>query len=182
MPEIEHVKQDVLNRVPAEFRPLLNLERLTAWTLDRQREHTADLSAYEAAHAAFDTALRSQYVDGDGKFAARWRARKVNRHWKTLARASRDAANASQQLRTAYADHVRTVAALPAQREQKALERAERRRWGGEIAAKSLHKTAAAMARPAQGEAQAGETAGQGPPAPAGAPVRGIGDLFKKGA
>ncbi|MFE3603884.1 hypothetical protein ACFXP3_21335 [Streptomyces sp. NPDC059096] len=179
MPEIEQMKDDVLNRVPTEFRPLLNLELLSAWTLDRQREHNEDLSMYEAGHAAFQVALRSQHVHGDGRFAARWRARKVNKHWKALVRASRNAAHASESLRTSYADHVRTVAALPAQREQKAVEKAERRRRGSDFAAKSLHKTAAAMApRPAEGESPASETAGQAPSAP----VRGIGDLFKKGA
>ncbi|MEU6946611.1 hypothetical protein ABZ957_15485 [Streptomyces sp. NPDC046316] len=172
-----------INRVdhlPADFRPLLNLERLSSWTLDRQREHTADLATYEATLATFQTALRSQHVAGDHKFAARWRARKVEKHLKTLVRTARDAAQASESLRTTYADHVRTVAALPAQREQKAMEKAARRQRGGELAAKSLNKTVEAM-RPGRPEAPAeGETAGQSAVSTPGTPVRGISDLFGK--
>ncbi|TLQ39024.1 hypothetical protein FEF34_40000 [Streptomyces marianii] len=176
------MKQEVLNRVPAEFRPLLNLEHLTAWTLDRQREHNADLSAYEAGYAAFEVALRSQYIAGDRKFAARWRARKVNKHWKALIRASRDAAHASESLRLAYADHVREVAALPAQRAEKAAAKAGRRKSVGGLAAKSLHKTAATMAPgPDQEESTAGETSGQAPTvASGGRKIRGVNDLFDR--
>ncbi|MFF2572707.1 hypothetical protein [Streptomyces sp. NPDC058084] len=175
---------DSVNRLPADYRPLLNLEALSRWTLDRQREHTADLATYEATLATFETALRSQHVPGDGRWAARRRARKVEKHLKALVRASQNAAQAAQNVRTAYADHVRTVAALPAQREQKALDKAARRQRGGELAAQSLNRTAEAMRGGGRTEAPAeGETAGQSAAGGAPGPVRGINDLFgKKGA
>lgn len=181
MPEIEHTN-DVLNRVPAEFRPLLNLDHLTNWTLDRQREHNADLSAYEAAHAVFQSVLRSQHIDGDRKWSARWRARKVEKHLNRLVRASRDAASASEGLRTAYADHVRSVAALPAQRAEKAAAKADRRSKVNDFTAKSLNKTISSMAsRPDGDEESSGETSGQGPgSAAAGRTVRGVNDLFDR--
>ncbi|CUW33420.1 MULTISPECIES: hypothetical protein [Streptomyces] len=185
MPEIEHMNDDVLNRVPAEFRPLLNLDHLTNWTLDRQREHSADLSAYEAARAMFQVVLRSQNVEGDGRWSARLRARKVEKHLNRLVKASRDAAQASEGLRTAYADHVRTVAALPAQRAAKAKAQADRRDRVNTFATKSLNKTLGAMTARPEGddessEETAGQTAGKGS---GGRTVRGVNDLFdRKGA
>ncbi|NGO48649.1 hypothetical protein G6048_43450 [Streptomyces sp. YC419] len=176
---------DVLNRLPAEFRPLLNLEHLTGWTLDRQREHNADLSTYEGGRAVFQAVLRSQVVEGDRKWSARWRARKVEKQWNKLVKASRDAGNAAEALRTVYADHVREVAALPAQRARKAEVKAGRRGKVNAFAAKSMHKTAAAMtSRPDGGEEDGSETAGQSPDRPAAdRTVRGVNDLFdRKGA
>ncbi|MET8945444.1 hypothetical protein ABZX30_18125 [Streptomyces sp. NPDC004542] len=181
MSEIEHVSPEVINRVPAEFRPLLNLQHLTSWTVDRQREHNADLSAYEAARAAFQTALRSQTVEGDGKWSARWRARKVDKHMKALVKAAKDSAQAAESLRLAYADHVREIAALPAQRAEKAARKAARRQGVGEIAAKSLHKTRTAMAPSSAEEATGSESGGQ-PGAAAPSRIRGVNDLFEKGA
>jgi hypothetical protein len=173
---------EVLNRVPAEFRPLLHLDHLTNWTLDRQREHHCDLSAYEAGRAVFQTVLRSQHVPGDRKWAARWRARKVEKHWNKLVKASRDSANAAESLRTAYADHVREVAALPAQRAQKAAAKADRRSTVGGFTGKSLHKTVSAMTPPREGDGAAStETAGQaGDSAAGGRTVRGVNDLFDR--
>lgn len=188
MSEIEHIDGEVLNRIPAEFRPLLNLEHLTAWTLDRQREHNTDLSAYEAGYAVFQTALRSQHIAGDRKFAARLRARKVEKHWKALVKSQRDAAQAAESLRLAYAEHVRETAALPAQRAAKAAVKAAkagRRGTVGALAEKSLNKTLAAMApRPADGGAGDGEAAGQtSAPASGARTIRGVNDLFdRKGA
>ncbi|MFF0170244.1 hypothetical protein [Streptomyces prasinus] len=184
MPEIEHMNDDVLNRVPAEFRPLLNLDHLTAWTAARQREHNDDHGTYEAARAMFQAVLRSQHVEGDGKWSARRRARKVEKHLNRLVKASRDAAQASEGLRTAYADHVRTVQALPAQRAAKAKAQADRRGRVNNFAMKSLNKTVGAMtARPEDDEAS-GETAGQSPgKGSGGRTVRGVNDLFdRKGA
>ncbi|MEV6147108.1 hypothetical protein [Streptomyces sp. NPDC051992] len=184
MSEIENAN-DILNRVPAEFRPLLNLDHLTNWTLDRQREHNADLSAYEAGRAVFQTVLRSQHVVGDRRWAARWRAWKVEKHWNRLVKASRDAANASESLRTTYADHVRTVQALPAQRAAKAEAKADRRGKVNDFTAKSLNKTVGAMTARPDGDGESStETAGQSVAKGAGGrPFRGVNDLFdRKGA
>ncbi|MFI9311187.1 hypothetical protein [Streptomyces triculaminicus] len=185
MPEIEHMNQEIVNRAPAEFRPLLNLDHLTAWTLDRQREHYEDHGTYEAARAMFQAVLRSQEVKGDGKWSARRRARKVEKHLTRLVKASQDAAKASEGLRLAYADHVRTVAALPDQRAAKAKAKADRRGRVNDFAAKSLNKTVSAMiARPENDEEPSGEpadqSAGKGSD---GRTVRGVNDLFdRKGA
>ncbi|MEU7206145.1 hypothetical protein [Streptomyces sp. NPDC045470] len=189
MKEIDlHVEQEVLNRVPAEFRPLLYLQHLTPWSLDREREHHTDLSQYQAVRATFQTALRSQHIDGDGRFAARWRSWKVDRHLKALVKASRKAAQAAGALRTSYADHVNEVSSLPGKRAQQAADKAAakgaRKGAVGALAAKSLHKTAATLAPP-PGEDQAadGETAGQEPaPTVGGTPIRGVNDLFRKEA
>jgi hypothetical protein len=184
VPEIEHMNDEVLNRVPAEFRPLLNLDHLTTWTLSREREHNADHGDYAAARAMFQAVLRSQVVEGDGKWSARRRARKVEKHLNRLVKASRDAAQASEGLRTAYADHVRTVAALPGQRAAKAKAKADRRGQVNAFATKSLNKTVAAMTtRPGDAEAS-DETAGQSAAkASGGRTFRGVNDLFdSKGA
>ncbi|UQI49778.1 hypothetical protein M1P56_35850 (plasmid) [Streptomyces sp. HU2014] len=185
MPEIEHTNDEVLNRVPAEFRPLLNLEHLTTWTAARQREHNDDRVTYEAARAMFQAVLRSQEVKGDGPWSARWRARKVEKHLSRLVKASRDAASASEGLRIAYADHVRTVAALPGQRAEKAKAKADRRGRVNNFAAKSLTKTVAAVtARPESDEESSSEIAGQSASKGSGGrTVRGVNDLFdRKGA
>ncbi|MGC9478780.1 hypothetical protein ACP4I1_32155 [Streptomyces sp. WG4] len=186
MSNIEHTNNDeVLSRVPAEFRPLLNLDHLTHWTLDRQREHNADHADYEAARAMFQAVLRSQHVEGDGRWSAWWRARKVEKHLNALVKASRDQAQAAEGLRTAYADHVRTVAALPGQRAAKAKAKADRRGQVNTFATKSLNKTVTAMtARPDSDTEESGETAGQNAgKASGGRTVRGVNDLFdRKGA
>jgi hypothetical protein len=179
MSEIEYVTPDeVINRVPAEFRPLLNLQHLTVWTVDRQREHNGDHSTYEAARAAFQTALRSQHIEGDGKLSAWWRTRKVDKHLKALVKTSRDAAHAAESLRLAYADHVRLVTVLPEQRAQKERDKEARRRGTGALVAKSLHKTRAAMTPAAEEGGADDETAGQ----KSAAQIRGVNDLFEKGA
>jgi hypothetical protein len=157
---------------------LLDLKALSAWTLDRQREHATDTDVYEAALASFQTYLRSQHVPGDGRLSAGRRARRVEKHLKALVNASKRAEAAARDLRNAYAAHVAHVAALPGQREAKALAKAGRRQMVGELAANSLHKTAATMAPP---------TPEQAPPqAPAPAPAaggqqpRGLNALWKQ--
>ncbi|OKI74963.1 hypothetical protein AMK11_35415 [Streptomyces sp. CB02414] len=176
---------EVLNRVPAEFRPLLNLDHLTTWTLDRQREHNADHGDYEAVRALFQTVLRSQYVEGDGRWSAWRRARRVEKHLNRMVKASRDAARGAEGLRTEYADHVRTVQALPGQRAAKAKAKADRRGQVNAFATKSLNKTVAAMATRPDGDEEASEeTAGQNAAKGSGGrTVRGVNDLFdRKGA
>ncbi|MFD7576209.1 hypothetical protein ACFV6U_37755 [Streptomyces sp. NPDC059810] len=164
-----------------QYERLLALPVMTTWTAARQQEHIEDANAYDAALAAVQAGLRSQYVDGDGRWAAGRRARKVEKHLRSMAKAARQQAAAAEKLRTAFADHVRTVEALPAQREAKRQAKELRRNGGrgavAELAAKSLHKTAAATI-PAPAATEAAETT-----VPAGpAPVRGINDLWKRGA
>jgi hypothetical protein len=165
----------------ADYERLLDLQVLSGWTLDRQRIHTGDEHEYAAARAAFQAALRSQHVPGDKPWSARLRARRVEKHLRGLEAASRQAARHAEGLRTAYADHTRTLAALPEQRQAK--QRAKELRKGrGQAAiegaaAKSLHKTAAAFGSP-----ESGTAGGQAPAAPDAGQVRGISDLWQRGA
>ncbi|MFB7453993.1 hypothetical protein [Streptomyces sp. NPDC056194] len=164
-----------------QYERLLALPVMTTWTAARQQEHADDAAQYDAALAAVQAGLRSQYVEGDGRWSAALRARRVEKHLKTMAKAARKQAAAAESLRTAFADHVRTVEALPAQREAKRQAK-ELRKGGGreavaQAAAKSLHKTAAA-AVPAPAADEAAETTAAAAPAP----VRGINDLWQRGA
>ncbi|MTE22612.1 hypothetical protein F0L17_26655 [Streptomyces sp. TRM43335] len=168
----------------ADYERLLDLQVLSAWTLDRQRVHTGDERDYGAARATLQAALRAQHVPGDRPWSARLRARRVEKHLRGLEAASRQAARHAEGLRTAYADHTRTLAALPEQREAK--RRAKELRKAGQAAiegatAKSLHKTATAAAAFGQ-EQGAGAAGGQAPAAPDAGQVRGISDLWQRGA
>ncbi|CAM5435389.1 Alanine-rich protein OS=Streptomyces fumanus OX=67302 GN=GCM10018772_70380 PE=4 SV=1 [Streptomyces fumanus] len=180
MPEIEHMNNEVLNRVPAEFRPLLNLDHLTTWTLDRQRVHNDDHSEYEAARAMFQAVLRSQHVEGDGRWSALRRARKVEKHLNRLVKGSREAARGAEGLRTAYADYVRTIQALPGQRAAKAKAKADRRDQVNTFATKSLtvRRSARGRARPGSGTEVSSESAGQDAVAASGGPRSGASRLF----
>lgn len=168
---------EINQRRELDYDRLLNLKALSAWTLDRQREHADDARAYEAALASFQANLRSQHVEGDGRLSAVWRSRKVEKRLKRLVRASQRAERAAEELRTAYASHVAHVAALPAQREAKALRKAGNRQAVAELTRESLHATASAFAPPAAGQGGAGK---QPPaPAPGGGQARGIADVWK---
>ncbi|MEV6080989.1 hypothetical protein AB0L80_38710 [Streptomyces sp. NPDC052069] len=160
-----------------QYDRLLALPAMTTWTAARQQEHDADAAAYSAALAAVQAGLRSQHVPGDSRWSAARRSRRVEKHLKTMASAARKQARAAEALRTAYAGHVAHVAELPGQREAKReakqLRRAGGRQAIGQIAAKSLHKTAAAHTAPAD-EQEAG--------APAAAAPRGVNDLWQQGA
>jgi hypothetical protein len=169
---VNHVPD--INRGEVDYDRLLNLKALSAWTLDRQGEHADDARAYETALASFQAHLRSQHVPGDGRLSPARRARKVEKHLKALVKASRAAERSAEALRTGYAAHVAHVAALPAQREAKALRKAGRRDAAGELAAKSLHKTAAAMTSP-----RAAEEAGAAPAVEEA--TRGIAGVWKQG-
>ncbi|WP_149561543.1 hypothetical protein [Streptomyces cacaoi] len=140
-----------INREP-DYTRLLNLQNLSTWTLDRQREHGGDRTTYEAALASFQSHLRSQHIDGDRRTSALLRSRKVEKHLRALIRASQKAEQAAEGLRTAYAAHVAHVTALPGQREAKAAKKAAkktgRRTAAGELTAKSLGKSAAAFPPP----------------------------------
>ncbi|MGN9763026.1 hypothetical protein [Streptomyces sp. SD31] len=175
-----------INKVGSQdLTPLLNVTVLSNWTLDRQGEHNSDLSTYERGLATFQTALRSQHVEGDragllGSWQRASRARKVLKPWKKLVKSQRDAAAAAEELRVAYADHVALVAALPQQRRDKALARQNRKQAVGAVAAKSLHKTASTMTPSASEDESSGETAGQGSVPAQSGQIRGINDLFHK--
>jgi len=168
---VSHVPD--VNRREPDYDRLLNLKALSGWTLARQQEHAEDRAAYERALASFQSHLRSQHVEGDGRGSAARRARKVEKHLKALVKASRKAEEAAEGLRNSYATHVAQVAGLPAQREAKALKGAGRRQALGELTAKSLHKTAATAVGPTDSAAPAEAVP------PAGAPARGINQLWK---
>ncbi|PNG18631.1 hypothetical protein [Streptomyces cahuitamycinicus] len=168
-----------------DLTPLLNLKVLSTWTLDRQGVHNIDLATYERGLATFQTALRSQHVEGDrtgmlGSWQRASRARRVLKPWKKLVKTQRDAAAAAEELRVAYADHVALVAALPQQRRDKAEAKLNRRQAAGALASKSLHKTASNMAPSGSEDEDSGETAGKGPAPAQSGPIRGINDLFHK--
>ncbi|MGK4578446.1 hypothetical protein [Kitasatospora sp. HPMI-4] len=169
--------------VTRDYRLLVQPDRLSNWTADRQREHGADQAEYEQVLAAFQTYLRQQHVEGDGRWSARWRARKVEKHIKKLAKASKQAAGAAEGLRTSYAEHQRVVAALPGQRAAKA---ARKGKSGPAEIDKGLNKAAPAAppvqtARPA-GQMPPGGVLAQ-PPKPVAETLRGINELWqRKGA
>lgn len=168
----------------SQYERLLALPAMTAWTEARQQAHADDARAYESALAAVQSGLRSQHVEGDGRWSAVLRSRRVEKHLKRAVRAAREQERAMEALRTAYADHVHHVAALPGQREAKRLAREARRagarRLVADAAAKSLHKSAAAAVGPAPDTTTS--TAATGTERAAPAPVRSITDLWKRGA
>ncbi|MGV9277701.1 hypothetical protein [Streptomyces griseosporeus] len=159
-----------INRRDVDYSRLLDLDVLTAWTMDRQRVHHGDAAAYEEILATFQAALRSEVVEGDGRWSAARRARKVERHLRTAIKAARTQENAMESLRLATAAHKAHVQALPAQREAKQLRKAGRRQSVAALTAKSLHKSAASFT-PAVEDTTA---------APATPAARGINDLFNQ--
>ncbi|MFI9788993.1 hypothetical protein ACIHEI_36590 [Kitasatospora sp. NPDC051984] len=162
------------NRIDQYHRLFASLSAVTAWTLSRQQEHTADADEYDTALAALSTLLRSEHIEGDGRLSALLRARRVEKHVRKLREASREQARAAESLRNAFSAHAALVAALPQQRaakaEAKALRKGGRASDGADV--KALHKS--------------GPAAAPAPAAPAGPPrtepVRGIGDLWQRGA
>lgn len=173
----EHHPEDTvteINRRDADYSRLLDLDVLTAWTMDRQRVHHQDAAAYEDILATFQAALRSEVIDGDGRWSAARRARKVEKHLKAAIRAARAQEGAMESFRLAAAAHKAHVQALPAQREAKQLRKAGRRQSVAALTAKSLHKSAAAFT-PGSEDAAAAPAADTGRPA-----ARGINDLFNQ--
>lgn len=164
-----------INRRDADYARLLDLDVLTAWTLDRQRVHHADAAAYEEILALFQAALRSEVVEGDGRLSAPLRARKVEKHLKAAIRAARRQEAAMERFRLAAAAHQAHVRALPEKRAAKAARRAGRRQALAAGVTKSLHKSTAAFV-----PAPAGDTS----PAPASEPgrpaARSINDLWNQ--
>lgn len=148
-----------------DYSRLLDLDVLSAWTLDRQRDHAAYEDAYEHALAAIQSGLRQQHIDGDGRFAPQLRARKVERHLKALVKAEKQARKEAEKLRTSYAEHTARVTALPGQRAEKARQKELKRASKGRRAAlegataKGLHKMATAAS---EDESAGGQAAGIG--------------------
>ncbi|MGW3091599.1 hypothetical protein [Streptomyces sp. NPDC001108] len=175
----EHTNTD-----PPHYERLLNLSAMTTWTASRQQEHAADAVSYASALAAMQAGLRSQGIDGDGRWDAARRSRRVEKHLKRMVRAARKQERAAEDLRNAYAAHVAHVTALPAQREAKRAAKELRkgpRQVVGEIAAKSLNKSASAFTQAEAGEAAPSETGSAAEPKKA-APARGVSDLWQRGA
>lgn len=106
---------------------------MARWTAERQQEHEDDARAYAAALAAIQSMLRQQHVEGDGRMAARRRARRVERPLRRLKRAAEQQAAAAEALRTAYAEHVREVQAAPQRRAERTARRERRAVAGAEL-------------------------------------------------
>jgi hypothetical protein len=157
----------------ADYERLLDLDVLSAWTLDRQRVHHADAAAYEEILAVFQAALRSEVVEGDGRLSAQRRARRVEKHIRAAIRAARRQESAMEKFRLAAAAHKAQVQALPAQRQARQLRRAGRREQIAALTAKSLHKSLEG----AGGEDTAAQAAVGKGDQPA---ARGIADLFNQ--
>ncbi|MFE7620940.1 hypothetical protein [Streptomyces sp. NPDC057496] len=176
------MSEHTTNSTP-QYDRLLNLSAMTTWTASRQQEHAADAASYASALAAMQAGLRSQGIDGDRRWDAARRSRRVEKHLKRMVKAARKQERAAEDLRNAYATHVAHVAALPGQREEKRAAKQLRkgpRHVVEEIAAKSLNKSAAALADAPSGEAAPSET---GPAdEPKKSPARGVSDLWQRGA
>ncbi|GAB2966160.1 hypothetical protein [Streptomyces heilongjiangensis] len=164
-----------INRRDTDYSRLLDLDVLTAWTMDRQRVHHADAAAYEEILATFQAALRSEVVSGDGRWSASRRARKVEKHLRAAIKAARKQESAMEDFRLSAASHKAHVQGLPAQREAKQVRKAGRRESVAALTAKSLHKSTAAFTPAATGDTTAA------PAAPVARPTaRGINDLFNQ--
>ncbi|MEV0477509.1 hypothetical protein [Streptomyces prunicolor] len=162
------------------YQRLLHLPHLTVWTTRRKDEHSVDTREYEAALGAFQSALRSEHIEGDGMFAgtASRRARRVEKHLKALVKASRQAEESLKNLRTSYADHIAHVRALPGQREAKAARKAGRREAVTELTAKSLQKSATSFTpHAAEAVVPDAQEAAEAAARPA---VRGVNDLWNQ--
>lgn len=153
------------------YRRLLTVPAMTGWTADREETHRGDAADYRALLAAMQGELRSEHVPGDNRWSAGRRTRRATKGLRKMIKAADLSAEGAQDLREAFADHVRDVAALPAQRAEKAARRSQRRATVGAAATKALHKSAAAPA-PAPAEAVTEQ--------PHGAEVRGITDLWDR--
>ena len=110
-------------------------------------QHLEDDRQYGQIADVVQTRLAQQTIEGDGRFSAGRRARKVAKHIRKMQRASRRAAAAAEGL---YGCFVNDVVELPARRAAE-LERKENRRQrmgiaatsAGAAVAKSLDKSAA---------------------------------------
>jgi hypothetical protein len=161
---------------PEDYSRLLNIRAMTTWTVDIEQTATEDLRVFLAALASIQAHLRSQHVEGDGRLSATWRSRRVERQLRSMIKGARMIAAGAENLRTAYASHVATMAALPEKREARQRKKVERRRSAAELTTRSLHRTAS---RAADTESETPEDTAAAEQTPAPAPARGIGELFK---
>lgn len=110
-------------------------------------QHLEDDRQYGQIADVVQSRLAQQKIDGDGRFSAGWRARKVAKHIRKMQKASRQAAAAAEGL---YGCFINEVVELPARRAAE-LERKDGRRQRLGIAAaqaaveKSLDKSTAAL-------------------------------------
>lgn len=124
---------------------LLSPDEFTEFSQARRKSHGTDHDVYDDLLAAIRAKYRAEHVEGDRFKAAARRSRKLERHAKALVKAARIQYQAIEALQIALADHTAHVAVLPEQRRDKALARAQRNAAIGELASKSLHKTAHAL-------------------------------------
>ncbi|MGW3200005.1 hypothetical protein ACWDBD_36670 [Streptomyces sp. NPDC001118] len=129
-----------------DMTPLLNSpESFADFIVKRRKSHGTDHDVYDALYAAIRAKYRTEHIDGDGKFSARRRSRRMERQAKKLVKGAKMQYEALEALQVAQADHIALVAALPGQRQAKALAKAQRNAALSELATKSLHKTAQAL-------------------------------------
>ena len=124
---------------------LLNPASFAEFAQARRKSHGTDHEVYDDLLAAIRAKYRTERVEGDGRFDAGRRSRRLEKHVKKLVKAAKVQYEALEALQLAHADHIAHVAALPEQRQAKALARAQRNAAIGELASKSLHKTAHAL-------------------------------------
>ncbi|GAA3808756.1 hypothetical protein ACFQ0G_53105 [Streptomyces chiangmaiensis] len=105
-------------------------------------QHMEDARQYGQIGDIIRSRLQQQHIEGDGRFSARRRARKVSKQVRRMERASQKAAAAAEAL---YGAYVNEVVELPQRREVEAARKAEKRQQravtAGKFVAKSLQKT-----------------------------------------
>ncbi|GAA3384466.1 hypothetical protein [Streptomyces racemochromogenes] len=126
---------------------LLTPEELGQFVQLRRKSHGTDHEVYDDLLAAIRAKYRAEHVPGDRFKAGARRSLKMEKHAKRLVRGARMQYEALEALLIAHADHTALIQQLPEQRQAKQLARAQRSAALGEIAAKSLHKTAQSLSR-----------------------------------
>ncbi|MEU5163367.1 hypothetical protein AB0G74_27675 [Streptomyces sp. NPDC020875] len=133
---------------------LLTPEEFAKFAQARRRSHGTDHEVYDDLLAAIRAKYRAEHVPGDSRWDAARRARRMEKHAKKLVRAARVQYEALEALQIAHTNHIAHVLGLPGQREAKELAKAGRSAALGELAAKSLHKTAGALKDAAQSRSE----------------------------
>ncbi|MFH8620132.1 hypothetical protein ACH4E8_34330 [Streptomyces sp. NPDC017979] len=124
---------------------LLSPEALATFVQERRRSHGTDHEVYDDLLAAIRAKYRAEHIEGDRFRASARRSRKLEKQAKRLVKGAQMQYAALEALLLAHADHSALVQALPEQRRAKALAKAGRSAALGELAAKSLNKTAGAL-------------------------------------
>ncbi|MFJ8727660.1 hypothetical protein [Streptomyces sp. NPDC093269] len=105
-------------------------------------QHMNDAREYGQMSDIIRSRLAQQHIEGDGRFSARRRARKVSKQVKRMERASQRAAAAAEAL---YASYLNEVVNLPKRREVEAARKQQKRQQraatAGQLIAKSLSKS-----------------------------------------